>query len=566
MILRSTFFYFAVSLCLFIVLSCNQSGRSKKHSEKFKQALERNQQLSTTIQSVLSNISASDSIFYNFQDAEMVKEIYRLNEYLPVWSDTGKWKPIAIEFLSYLDTSVYDGLVKEDYHYDKVLKLKNHLDSIHPNLNDVSIWAKADLLFTEAFISVCEDLKQGRLHHDSLLQKNNVVQYLDFFDAQITAVEDGKKISEIFFSLQPSINGYRKLKSTLRKFISKMDTTHFILLNDRYKNGDLQDSIFFHDQLKYRLAQIHFLNIDSLQTIDSIALSIAIKKYQTAQQINADGKISSSLIKRLNITDDIKLKRILVTLDRYKNLPDSMESICIQANLPSYTLQFWNDDTIALTSKIICGKPLTPTPILNSKISEMIVFPTWTVPTSIIKKEMLPQLKKNAGYLAKKGLALYNNKGKKIDPASIDWNKYSKGIPYKIRQSSGEDNALGVIKFNFKNSFDVYLHDTNQRYLFQKNKRALSHGCVRVEKWKQLATLIAKNDSMKNILAKPVKYNADSIDTWVGRKQKHTINILHPVPLFITYLTCEERGGEILFHEDIYDDDLKMIKLYFSKN
>ncbi len=549
-----------------LFITCNQSGHNKKHSKKFDLALERNQKLSSAIQSALSGISETDtSLVYDFQDVQLLKEIYRINDYIPFWSDTGIWKPYTIDFINYLDTSINEGLFKDDYHYSKILNLKKQLDTVHNTSTDFSVWADADLLFTVAFMNVCEDLKQGRLHHDSLSLKNDVISNIDFFDNQISKLQEGKNINELFSLLQPSLDGYLKLKSSLRKFIAEMDTTQFIILNESYQKGDWNDSIVFMDNFKYRLSQIGLLNSDSLEFADSIQLSKAIKKYQINEQITADGKITPGLIKRLNITDNIKLKRIMVTLDRYKNLPDSIEKLCIQANLPSYSLQFWNADTVAMTSKIICGKPQTPTPVLSSRISQMIVYPTWTVPTSIIKKEMLPQLKKNSGYLTKKGLALYSNKGKKIDPATIDWSKYSKGIPYKIRQSSGEDNALGVIKFNFINPFDVYLHDTNQRYLFQKSKRALSHGCVRVENWKQLASLIARNDSIKNVLEKPLKYNADSIDSWIADKQKHTIQISNPVPIYITYLTCEEKEGRVIFHDDIYEDDLKMIKLYFSK-
>ncbi len=567
MILNRIFIFFIIVSCLLLLFSCNQSTHTKKHSKKNELILERNQSLSESLQSLLINLNEKDtSLMYNSLDTKMVKELYRLNEYMPIWSDTGKWNNCAIDFLSYLDTSAFDGLNKYDYNYNNIVKIKNQLDSFPTTKNEFEKWAQAELLMTEAFLNVCQDIKQGRLHHDSLSWKYNVDKYAEFFDRQITALEDGNKITQLFSSLQPSIRGYNNLKSTLKEFIAQMDTTNYTILQETYKSGDKDDSIIFLNQLKLRLAQSNYLISYSLNNIDSAGLAFAIKTYQMKEDIPADGKISRDLIKRLNLTDNLKLKRILVNLDRYKNFQDTLPNLFIQANLPSYSLQFWNSDTSMLYSKIICGKPLTPTPILNSQIKEMILFPTWTVPTSIIKKEMLPQLKKNTGYLAKKGLALYSINGKKIDPATIDWNKYSKGIPYKIRQSSGEDNALGVIKFNFKNPFDVYLHDTNQRYLFQKSKRALSHGCVRVEKWKQLADLIARNDSINNSLATSLKYNTDSIENWIKRKQKHTINIMNPIPIYITYFTCEERGGEVVFYEDIYEDDLKMIKLYFSKN
>ena len=177
---------------------------------------------------------------------------------------------------------------------------------------------------------------------------------------------------------------------------------------------------------------------------------------------------------------------------------------------------------------------------------------------------MLPALKKNAGYLTRKGLNLYNFQGEKIDPSTVNWAKYSKGIPYKIQQGSGDDNALGVIKFNFSNPFDVYLHDTNQRYLFRNSVRALSHGCVRVQEWEKLAFYIARNDSMQVSGTDTLKYNTDSITSWIAKKEKHRVEVKHKIPLFIRYFGCEGMNGSIRFYDDIYDEDKKAKEKFFA--
>jgi murein L,D-transpeptidase YcbB/YkuD len=160
---------------------------------------------------------------------------------------------------------------------------------------------------------------------------------------------------------------------------------------------------------------------------------------------------------------------------------------------------------------------------------------------------------------------LYNNKGKKLDALTIDWTKYKKGIPYKIRQKSGTGNALGVIKFNFANDHDVYLHDTNERYLFQRKKRALSHGCVRVEKWMDLARLIAEKDSSLSNPDVKLKYNADSISNYIANHKNQRIVIKHPIPIFINYFSVASVDGKLLFYNDVYNEDERLINKYFSK-
>ena len=175
---------------------------------------------------------------------------------------------------------------------------------------------------------------------------------------------------------------------------------------------------------------------------------------------------------------------------------------------------------------------------------------------------MLPGLKKNAAYLSRKGLYLLNGKGERVDPTVINWAKYTKGIPFLIQQGSGDDNALGVIKFNFDNPYAVYLHDTNQRYLFKNSVRSLSHGCVRVQEWQKLANFIVRNDSINWKRTEPMTYNTDSITSWIAQKEKHSIGIKNKIALFINYFSCETVNGTIKFYDDIYGED-KALKLQF---
>ena len=157
-----------------------------------------------------------------------------------------------------------------------------------------------------------------------------------------------------------------------------------------------------------------------------------------------------------------------------------------------------------------------------------------------------------------------DSKGEIIDPGSVNWSKYTKGIPYKVVQGSGDDNALGVLKFNFSNPYSVYLHDTNERYLFKNASRALSHGCVRVEKWDKLAFYIARNDSMNLKEGDSLKYNTDSIRTWLDNKEKKRIGVKNGIPLFIAYFSCEVKNGKIRFYDDVYGEDKFMREKYFS--
>jgi L,D-transpeptidase YcbB len=244
-------------------------------------------------------------------------------------------------------------------------------------------------------------------------------------------------------------------------------------------------------------------------------------------------------------------------------LPDTMPFRYVWVNLPGYYMRLIEADSTVIWSKIICGKNITRTPLLTSVISELITFPQWNIPNSIIVKEVLPGIKRDTAYLAKRGYSLIDGDGNLVDPKTVNWTKYTKGIPYKVVQGSGDENALGILKFNFPNKYAVYLHDTNQRYLFSRDMRSLSHGCVRVQQWETLAYNIVRNDYKEKygFETSPVE---DSLTAWLVRKEKHRISVRKKLPVYIRYFTCDGKDGQVVFYDDIYGEDRLLREQYFA--
>lgn len=561
---RTASYYLPILIIIFFI-SCNEEQKVKEKDvvadpESINAVIQRN--IKTSLSFAMGNAGKiEDSLHVDMLPA--INYYYTSTNFSPVWSDMEKWQPFTQSVMNYFDKAAEDGLFRQDYHFKELQTIKQTLDADSLKRMDAVLWAKADLLLTDAFMHIIQDLKQGRLQPDSLSWKNNKIKHQSFFSTQMERLKKAEPLDSIFKSLQPEIKGYWALKSGIKSFIDSMDTKTYTYVTYPYKAGDTKDSLAFTNKLTRRLAEAAIVN--SEEGLDSLELAKAIKKYQQLKKMTADGKITSQFIRKLNMTDPERYDRIAITLDKYKALPEKMPERYILVNLPAFYLQVWDSDTVAFTSKVICGKPTTSTPLLDGDISNLVIFPTWTVPSSIIKKEILPGLKKNSGYLARKGLNLYNNKGERVDPASVNWAKYSKGIPYKVQQGSGDDNALGVIKFNFNNPFDVYLHDTNQRYLFSRSMRALSHGCVRVQDWEKLAFYIIRNDSIQNAGKDTLRYTTDSIINWIAKKQKHRIDVKNKIPLFIRYFGCEGIDGDIKFHDDIYDEDKRLNERYFTR-
>ena len=544
-----------IILCLFII-SCNNANApadkqivadpekmDKKASENIKEVLEFAKK---------NNGKVDDSIHLHL--ADVVSNFYNSSGYQPVWSSKEAWQPLADTLFKFITEAEQEGLFPKDYHFKNLQSLKNKLDTDSLKRMDATLWTRADLMFTDAFMHILKDLKHGRLQPDSVTINKDSALANDFFVKNLNNLIEKKQFTSLLNSLQPTSKGYWALKRGIKIFLDSMDRQTYTYVTYPYKKGDTKDSLFFIKMLQKRLIESGVISFAD-KFSDSAKLSEAVKKYQKQKGIKQDGKISASIIRMMNTSDAERFKRIAITLDRYKQLPNKMPEKYIWVNLPAYYLWVVDHDSIALESRVICGKPDTRTPLLNSEITDMITYPTWTVPTSIIAKQYLPKLKNNPGYLARLGLKLVNGKGETIDGHNVNWSKYSKGIPYKVMQGSGDNNALGIFKFNFNNPYAVYLHDTNQRYLFKNAARALSHGCVRVQEWEKLAFYIARNDSMNMRNADSLKYNTDSIKNWIANKERHRIDVKKRIPIYIRYFSCEGKDGKIKFYDDIYGED-----------
>jgi L,D-transpeptidase YcbB len=223
----------------------------------------------------------------------------------------------------------------------------------------------------------------------------------------------------------------------------------------------------------------------------------------------------------------------------------------ISVNIPSFKLRLIKNDTLKLESNVIVGKFVTKTPILESIIRSIIIYPYWHVPRSILA-EVLPLVQQDTSYLTKHNFDVLDRKGNNVKVSDIDWDAYSEeDFPYVLRQREGSENTMGVIKFIFANRFGVYLHDTNAKGLFRKKQRALSHGCVRVQKAEQLAHLLTKGDGV---------VETEDFSEYIKLQKRMEIFLEKPVVVRLEYFTVEMIGDKIYFYDDVYGKDLQILQ------
>jgi len=552
--------YFAVAIIL--VCSCQEPGAS---NPKDKDIVERVEQIDVrkakNIEEILrfalqNNGRINDTVRLRIDT--IVNTIYSTRNNVPLWSREEVLLPQADSLIEFIERSKEYGLFPSDYHNRALHSVRQLLQTDTVAMKNAALWSRADLMLTDAFLLISKHLKQGRLQYDSVTLRTDSVLNDSFYNAVLSQLKYKQNLREVFHSLEPRHKGYDSLKIGLRFFLDSIKTfrrlTHIIYPN--------KDSAALYGQLQRRFFEEDILPSPG-DPVDTATWRSVISAYQKANGLKVTGKINENTANRLNNTDWEKFKQIAVNLDRYKLLPDSMPEKYIWVNIPSYYMRLVDSDTVVFRSRIVVGKPNTRTPVLTSRITDMITYPQWNIPTSIIVKEVLPGVKKNPNYFAKHGYSIIDSDGNEIDPATVDWKKYTKGIPYKVIQGSGDANALGVLKFNFFNKYSVYLHDTNQRYLFSNSSRSLSHGCVRVQEWQKLARYLISNDSINR---KPNTgfIGSDTLSAWLTRKEKHYLPVRNRVHLFIRYFSAEGINGKVKFYEDIYGEDKMLRQKYFA--
>ena len=505
----------------------------------------------TNLKFILANKGRlSDTVLLSMDSA--VGALYSANDYAPLWSQQEHWSPEADSLYSFIERSKEYGLFPNDYHFRALNGIRSLVSTDTTAGKDAALWSRGELIFSDAFFLIAKHLKQGRLLYDSVTLRKDTVLPVNFFLRVYEQLQQSRNLTATLHALEPKHGGYDSLKAGLKFFLDSV--TNFKRFT--YLPYPVKDSALFYSLLQKRFFEDDVV-LSATEHMDTAAWRAAIRSYQQARGLKVTGKINEATVQSLNNTDWEKFKRIAINLDRYKLLPDTLPATYVWVNLPSYRLKLMDFDSIALESRVIVGTPKTRTPVLTSEISNFITYPQWTVPYSIIFKEMLPQIQKSTEYLRKQNLMVVDKNDSIIDPNTIDWNKLSKKrFPYLLKQRQGDDNSLGVLKFNFANKYSVYLHDTNARWLFGKSARALSHGCVRVKEWEKLSHFLVRNDS--------VKYHPDTLRGWINRQEKHVVYGFRKIPIYIRYFTCEGSDGKVKFYDDIYGEDKMLRQRYFA--
>jgi murein L,D-transpeptidase YcbB/YkuD len=283
---------------------------------------------------------------------------------------------------------------------------------------------------------------------------------------------------------------------------------------------------------------------DHTSAVYDTALEDAVKRFQRRHGLSDDGVVGRSVVAEMNVPAEARVRQIQLNMERWRWLPRELGDPHVLVNIPQMRLDVREHGTVPLSMRVVVGKPDTPTPIFNQRMTYLVFAPYWNVPDGIAQQETLPSVLKDAGFLARAGMEVIDASGKPVDPESVDLEDPGR---YRFRQRPGTSNSLGLVKFMFPNQFNVYLHDTPADSLFDRASRSLSHGCVRLEAPVKLAEYVLRDQP---------EWTATRIAEAMAGAEEQIVKLKTPVPVYLGYWTARAaRDGSVEFRPDVYGID-----------
>ena len=477
-----------------------------------------------------------------------VREFYTRRDYVPAWNhDQAK---ALIKIIRACDQ---EGLTPSDY---PLAELEALLVSgtQHGEINEAASGeqqAELDLLLTETFFRYGKHISQGRI--DPALSFFQWVPYRRTIDL-VQSLQDGLAqgdLEKVMKDLAPRHPSYLRMRQDLNAYRHMASSGGWPSVHGAagLKKGDHNKAIVI---LKRRLVLTRDLNPDSMGDASRFDahLEAAVRLFQWRHGLVANGVVDSETLAAMNVPVERRIRQIEINMERWRWLPDDFGSRYIMTIIPDLWLYVVDDQKTVLSMKTVIGTPKQPSPVFSDEMTYLELNPTWGLPNSIVAKEIIPHVRKDPDYLARKHIRIFRDwseNAKEIDSKTINWAKMNpEKFPYRMVQDSGV-NPLGRIKFMFPNDFDVYLHDTTQRGLFQRHRRLYSHGCIRVEKPYALGEWVLRDDpawSRTRILAE------------IKKGKRLQVGLPRTVPVHVMYLTAWVDGNGLLqFRNDYYGYD-----------
>ena len=475
----------------------------------------------------------------------VVLDFYSHRNYRAAWTNG---RDVAQLLKSLNDTQI-DGLVPQDFRIAELDQARLALQATAPTPAQSAAF---DLAATRTYITALLQLRRGKVDPSRLDFHWNFdpvgVDPREDMNSFFAAL-DAHDVARAFAQAPPQETVYRNMRESLAQLRKVRDAGGWPKVAEGQSLKPGMDGVAV-AQLRARLVAAGYLAPTKGKRNDyDDSVIAAVKKYQTEQYLGADGVAGKTTLEALNVPVEARIDQVRVNMERARWLLYKLQGTFVVVDIAGYKVALYRDGQPIWRSRVQVGKPFRSTPVFQSEITYVTFNPTWTVPPTILVKDMLPKIQQNPGYLAANRIRVLDRQGNVLDPSTVDWSN-ARGLT--LRQDAGPENSLGQVAIRFPNDYSIYLHDTPHRELFAKSVRATSSGCIRVENPLQLVELLF-ND--------PVRWNSEGIQKQLANGRTENIMLPVKVPVLLAYWTVDlSKDGRVTFKPDVYGYDSPVLR------
>lgn len=511
--------------------------------------------VATPISQIVEGISIADE-YYNRKVQLKTRLFYRANEQHRGWLKKRRPEKLYKAFVEEVKESARYGFSPGDYY---ITELEEAVAALYNDrgrtAEDIS---NLDIRITASFFLFTTHLLEGRVRYPGAREfmwergmplENDIALLLN--------MKSAKDLRKEIEALHPEDKQYEKLQSALKDYreLEKADTFPPVPEKIALKPGDAHQAVSL-IRKKLSLTDYKGKAKDSDTTYDD-RLAEAVKSFQQRHGLTPDGNIDGETIRFLNIPVRQKADLIALNLERMRWHPQVMgKKDEIVVNVPEYMLRVYKNNQEKVSMRVVLGAEYTPTPIFQDTLKYIVFSPTWMVPKSIVQGEFLPKLKENPGHFDPERFRFFKD-GEEIDPFVESWDDEDIDVnSYSVVENPGDANSLGQVKFIMPNDFSVYLHDTPADQLFNRDERALSHGCIRLERAEEFANYLLKGQK---------GWNKKKIEEAMKGEKPLQVDLETTYPVYIVYRTAwVDDSGNVNFRDDIYGHDKRHLNFLAS--
>ena len=516
----------------------------------------------TWLRATVTNGRLPELRWPDFSDySKHLQKFYELNGYSSWWTNDHEPTPQARQLIALFQQADQKGLSPEDYDGPR---WGDRLATLKPVKEQP---AEADSLKFELALTVCamryiSDLHIGKVHPKHLAfaigDESKKYDLAEFLRDRVVATSD---VAGVLAEVEPQYPGYRRTVQGLQKYIEFAKQDDGELLPPVKKPIIREDSYPGVPRLARLLRLVGDLPPDASIPADQVkyegALVSAVMNFQRRLGREPSGRIDAQTVADLNVPLSQRVRQMQLTLERWRWLSSTYSKAPIVTNIPEFRLRAYDKDfNIGVTMKVVVGKALRhDTPVFSDTMEYVVFRPYWQVPRSIIRAELIPRIVRDPDFLAKKEYEVVDSHQNVVAEGTVSGDVLDqlRAGKLSIRQKPGPKNALGLAKFIFPNSYNVYMHDTPATELFAKSRRDFSHGCIRLERPADLAAWVLRDNP---------GWNAEHIRAAMNGSTTQQVNLAHPIPVLILYATViVPEDGVVHFYDDIYGHDAALEKV-----